>query len=151
MYRRAGVRTHGHRCVRPTLYLLHHSRLASSKRWHKLRCSLPLKTYSLWNKFRLFFAMPKSEIFVLYALSAKLCNANASSIPPCFERPYMKLLQLHFEYDTARHLWKMLQDKSWVIKLYSTKQIDAYEWQQDWWNISGPHSNRFDWIHLEWL
>ena len=27
MNRRTGVRTHGHRCVRPTLYLLHHSRL----------------------------------------------------------------------------------------------------------------------------
>ena len=29
IYHRTGVRTHGHRCVRPTLYLLHHSRLLS--------------------------------------------------------------------------------------------------------------------------
>ena len=36
-YRRPRIRTHGHRCVRPTLYLLHHSRLQADLTTYDLK------------------------------------------------------------------------------------------------------------------
>ena len=62
IYRCTGVRTHGIRCMRPTLYLLHHSRLQSVK-WYSVS--------NLYNK-------------ILFFLKSLIYLRNKSHIPVDF-------------------------------------------------------------------